>query len=721
MDPVAPPSRARSFAAHLCLTIAGATSWICSADLTAQTPPTAPPEAAAKPHDLARPPQLRLPEVVITESGHDPRALDGTPIDNTASRDVISPQVVREYGVMNVQEVLRRSPGIMVSDETGSDSLPNIAVRGLTGTEGVFRSLNLTMLADGIPLAPAPYGHPGSSLFPLPLERIHAIDIQRGGYSVRYGPNTVSGVINLLTRPIPERTTLEVRGRYDSYHNSSLYTGVGGQFGRFGTLVEAVYKDGDTYRSNGDYTIQNYSSKSSFAFTESLRAMVQFEYFDDDSRIADGLTLAAFQQDPRQTLAAQNRFNGRQGRANLKLEWDIDAATRAELVTYVYDGQRTFYLGSPNFYGQTPNFIQATPRPMRVWAVQPQVTHRNDLFGADNELTFGVRYLQEDIVRTTRRDNPNGTRTITAEAQFDYYTGSAFIENIWRNGDLTVTPGVRFEYVEMDARDRLTGFGVDRSFSEILPALSASYMLAEDWSVYGNVQSSFAAPQAVQIEISNDPQDISAQYAWVYELGMRTDWWDGLCKSDLTLYHIDYSDRLEPDPDQFDVFLNSGRSRHRGVELKLEANLGKAADALSGLSLWANGSYNDSEYTNGDFNGNTLPGAPGWLAAWGARYEFGRTGFWGAVDGFYVAKAFSDRENTEAINANGTRGIRPSYTVWNARLGWQKEIVEGTTMQTQFAVRNVFDEEYFEVRSGRGLLLGAPFVYGAEIAVIHRF
>lgn len=681
----------------------------------AQTPTQAP--EPARP----RPPQVRLPEVVITESEQDPRVLQDTPIDNTAGRHVIAPQILREYGVMNAQEVLRRSPSIMVVEETGSDSLPNIAVRGLTGNEGVFRSLNVTMLADGIPLAPAPYGHPGSSLFPLPLERVHAIDIHRGGYAVRYGPNTVSGVINFLTRPIPTRTTLETRGRYDSYHNSGVYTGFGGQYGEFGTLVEVVYKDGDTWRSNGDYTIQNYAIKSSYAFSDRVRVLTQFEYFDDDSRLADGLTLAAFREDPRQTLTAQNRFRGHQGRANLKLEWDIDDATRADLITYVYDGQRTFYLGSPAFYGTTPNFIQATPRPMRVWAVQPQVTHRYDLFGGDSELTAGLRYLQEDIVRTTRRDNPNGTRTITAEAQFDYYTGSAFLENTWRSGDLTLTPGIRAEYVEMDARNRLTGFSVDRSFSEILPAISASYMLAEDWSVYGNVQSSFAAPQAAQLDISTNRQDISAQYAWVYEVGTRTDFWDGLFKSDLTLYHIDYSDRLEPDPDQFDVFTNSGRSRHRGVELRLESDLGKASDTLAGLTLWTNGSYNDSDYTNGPFNGNALPGAPTWMAAWGARYEFGRTGLWTAIDGFYVGKAFSDRENTVDINATGTRGIRPSYSVWNARLGFNREVVKDTTLQAQFAVRNLFDEEYFEVRAARGLVLGAPFVYGAELALIHRF
>src|SRR5690606_37133789 len=107
-------------------------------------------------------PTTRLPEVVITESqSPEGGVFSQTPLDNTAARSVVSPQAVREAGAASTQELLRRTPNVFVTDETGSDSLPNIAVRGLTGNEGAYRSSNLTMLADGIPLAPAPYGHPG--------------------------------------------------------------------------------------------------------------------------------------------------------------------------------------------------------------------------------------------------------------------------------------------------------------------------------------------------------------------------------------------------------------------------------------------------------------------------------------------------------------------------------------------------------------------------------
>src|SRR5690606_10751819 len=136
-----------------------------------------------------------------------------------------------------------------------------------------------------IPLAPAPYGHPGSSLFPFTLERVYAIDVQRGGNSVRYGPNNVSGTINFLTRPIPTRPTIEGRVRYDTFDNASYYASFGATEGPFGVLLETVYKDGDSFRENGDYTLQNYALKTHYDVSERVRVFAQVEHFEDDTRL----------------------------------------------------------------------------------------------------------------------------------------------------------------------------------------------------------------------------------------------------------------------------------------------------------------------------------------------------------------------------------------------------------------------------------------------------
>jgi len=720
----APTRPGSSWRRSLLTTVAGAI--VSSTVALAQSPAGQQPVGGAAPQEpqpARQQPQqpARLPDVVITESPYGGEGdFQRVPLDNPAARDVISPQQVRESTALNIQGALQRSPNIFVTDETGSDSLPNIAVRGLTGNEGAYRSINLTMLADGIPLAPAPYAQPGNSLFPFALERVYAVDVQRGGAAVRYGPNNVAGVINFLTRPIPARPTVAGRLRYDTFDNASYYLAAGATTGPFGALFEAVYKDGKTFRDHGDYTLQNYALKTSYQLSQQMRLLAQVESFDDDSDLSDGLSLAAYRADPGQSLSPRNRFTGEQQRANVKLEWQVSPDTLCEVITYWFDGVRTFHLGSPLQYGATtPNFVQATPRDIRTVAVQPQVTHTYSLGSAKGELLVGLRYLQEDAVRNVTRYLANGTTQRRSEEQYDYYTASAFVENEFEIDRWTLTPGVRFEYVQMDGRDRIGGIGVEKDFTEVLPAISASYRLDDDWALYGNVQSTFAAPQAPQIEIGNDPQDISAQYAWVYELGSRARWWDGLLGADLCLYDIDYRDRLEPDPDQFDVFLNTGRSRHRGVELKLDSDLHGAG--LPGLSAWLSAAYNDSEYRNGDYAGNRLPASPMYLASYGVRYAHERTGLWGSIDGFYVDKAYSDRENTVDVNAQGTRGVRPSYRVLNLSAGWHHAFDGNSELSCLVGARNVLDEEYFEIRSGRGIYPGAPFSMVFEVGYTHRF
>lgn len=67
------------------------------------------------------------------------------------------------------------------------------------------------VLVDGVPLALAPYTGTGLSLFPVTSETVERIDLVRGSVAVRYGPNNVGGVIELITQPIPRQRSATVK------------------------------------------------------------------------------------------------------------------------------------------------------------------------------------------------------------------------------------------------------------------------------------------------------------------------------------------------------------------------------------------------------------------------------------------------------------------------------------------------------------------------------
>jgi Fe(3+) dicitrate transport protein len=69
------------------------------------------------------------------------------------------------------------------------------------------------VLIDGIPLPFAPYGQPQLSFSGVTLGNLDAVDVVRGGGSVRYGPQNVGGIVNFVTRAIPQTFGASVSGQ----------------------------------------------------------------------------------------------------------------------------------------------------------------------------------------------------------------------------------------------------------------------------------------------------------------------------------------------------------------------------------------------------------------------------------------------------------------------------------------------------------------------------
>lgn len=61
------------------------------------------------------------------------------------------------------------------------------------------------MLVNGIPVYMAPYAHIELDIFPVTFQAIDRIDVIKGGGSVQYGPNTYGGIVNIITKPIPNQ------------------------------------------------------------------------------------------------------------------------------------------------------------------------------------------------------------------------------------------------------------------------------------------------------------------------------------------------------------------------------------------------------------------------------------------------------------------------------------------------------------------------------------
>ena len=641
----------------------------------------------------------------------------------------------------NYRQALATTPGLFVAEETSP--LLSIGYRGLDPSRVQYTQV----LKDGIPIHADQFGYPEAYYSP-PLDTVDRIEFLRGGASLMYGPQP-GGALNYIThRPRTDRPfSFGTTNTFGSDNYWSNFTYVDGTSGRLGYYGYYNHRQTDGFRSsNSDVDLNAGQIKLVLDGSTDSRWILTLEGYEEEHGEPGGLTFATgpnavnYNTDRDRASRLYDRFELERYFASLAWERDFSEATKMTMTAWggVYTRfsvrQRGGGFGTlPT--GSAANSTSVENQEFYTQGFEARLRHDYELFGGSHTISGG---FQAYHTYSPREDRRGATASATEgelrnDNEREIWYLPFFVENRFKWGPLSVTPGVRLENAWQGVTENVN---VDKAAAgnpladedsyEFVPlfGIGLAYELGQQTEIYANVSQSYRPKIFTQAVPTGGttvvPDDLNESRAVQYEIGFRgkpAPW----ASWDVSGFLLDFDDQIGTIalPGGRSTLANVGRAEHYGVEAAGELDIigmigasrggaltapsGKdknvVAETRSGLvdrigsfSLYGNVTLLDAEFTEGPLEGKTPRSAPDYILRTGGIYRW-RDRVEVAMLGTFVDHSFAD-------DANTPERALPGYMVWDltAEAKIYKDIVS-----VNAGINNLFNEDYYSRITNSGI------------------
>lgn len=658
-----------------------------------------------------------MPRVDVIGSRDNLDAIPGT-------GDVLNQDVLEQSRVVTTNEALRKVPGVTARDEEGFGLRPNIGIRGLNPT----RSTKVLLLEDGIPLAYAPYGDNASYYHP-PIDRFESIEVLKGVDMLRFGPQTIGGVINYITPAPPAEFGGRVSGALGNRDYANGRLRVGGRR----MLFDVMRKQGDGARDHTDSTLDDLNAKVVLDIGERQALTLRANFYREDSTLTySGLTQAEFDNlGPRYNPFKNDKFDGRRDGASATHE--IELGADAVLTTNFYgarfkrdwwrqastttDAQCGAAFTSARAAGvavdpDACNSVQGRLREYYFYGVEPRL--------AVGAFEAGLRVHVENQDRVQKNGTSPLARdgTVVEDNERDTNAYAAFVQHRFEFGRVHVTPVLRVERIKAGRTNQLTGVEAESTLTEWIPGIGATFHPDPQTTWFVGAHEGFAPPRTEDlIGATGTFTDVDPEKSLNLEAGVRHRR-DHLALQ-AALFRNDFDNQIAVGSIAGgSTPLAQGETLYQGLELSTRLGPERGAGPFFTLAYtWlakAESTAPFREVANGAVvagsrTGNRLPYAPEHTvtSAVGYRHAAG----WDAqLEVVFVDDQWSDFAHTKTPTVDGQRGLIDAYALWNASTNYRL----GGGLSLYATVKNLADKTYIVDRT-RGILPGAPRLVQAGV------
>lgn len=590
-------------------------------------------------------------------------------------------QALNSSPSLSLEQITSGLPGLSVQSRTHFALGDRITIRGF-GWRAQFGVRGIQMILNGIPLTMA---DGQSVVHVVDPSFVRSLEVIRGPASTFWG-NASGGVLSLSTQP-PQTTdhVARLKQTVGSYELSKTDVQVTPDLGRHQLSVYSSYLTQDGFREHSDTRLLRSGFTSDFRMGS-----------DRGARVMGALQHMPRADSPGSLSHQAARQKPGQARQTI-LDFDVGKdVQQGQLGATYYDDVG---LGTLNAtaYGVARDL--QNPIPFSVI----------DL----NRKAGGLRLTLEDDASTVRwgvgvegklqRDDrteftsDGGTPDSLLIDQLETVNdAAAFGRLAIPLGRLKVDAGLRYDWLQFEADDRLGADDGTQTFRALSPSVGLSYDL-ETARVFANLSTGLEAPTTTELSNRPDGQggfnNLKAENILAVEGGVMGEWVAQGLTYDVALFYQDVDDVLVPFQKRVfgpTYYRNQGAARHLGAEGSVRWQ------PVDLLYVQASYSYVDADFTAGTIegpdatialDGNQLPGVP--THRLGATMQLRTSPLRVAATVRSIGEQYGDSENTATNDGYTTVDLRLSHPGFS--------LANGTTLTPFLAVNNAFDVRYNDV------------------------
>tara|TARA_R110002049_G_scaffold283996_3_gene464512 strand:- start:472 stop:1914 length:1443 start_codon:yes stop_codon:yes gene_type:complete len=460
-----------------------------------------------------------------------------------------------------------------------------------------------------------------------------------------------------------------------------------------------------------------------------------------------GLTDQLFNQDAQQSIRERNWFQVDWNLAAINFDYRISDKT-------TFNTRAFGLIAGRDALGFLGNITRTDPLQerdllmddFRNYGIESRLLHRYKLLNKNNIVLLGARYYSGFT------DRKQGNGSAGSDANFSYLRPNdlehsnydfpsqnlaIFSENIiYLTERLTLTPGVRFEYINTQSEGTykvrtfdlsgniLTDNNIEdnrsSSRSFLLGGIGLAYKAKGNVEYYANFSQNYRSINFNDMRIVNPnfrvDSNLQDETGYSADIGIRGNYKD-IINYDVSAFLLTYNDRIgliaRVDDQLFNVYqfrTNISNSRSYGIESFIEVEVLKLVGIKSkhGLSLFSNLSIMDAKYINSEssaVDGNEVELVAPIIFKGGISYSY--EDFKLNYQYSYTSEHFTDATNSEST-ASAVNGLIPSYSIMDLSASYAFK----NYFSVFTGVNNLLDSRYFTRRAagypGPGIIPAEP-------------